>query len=187
MTVRVIFCALLLISTLFLSAQGNKLRFQSSLASGLLMGEGDPGFQVQAINGVKYKTWSAGIGVGLDYYHTRTVPVFADLRKILSKGQKPAFVYISSGYSLPWLREADKTGFGNNDTKGGLYFDGGLGFLVPVLKSQQLFFSAGWTVKKFTKTVNTMPFLSIWPPPEEAWRDYEYTVSTISVKAGLRF
>ncbi|HVF80573.1 MAG TPA: hypothetical protein VM884_01490 [Flavisolibacter sp.] len=187
MRIKLILCALAFCTSLHLLAQTGRVKFHSSVAAGLSAGEGQPGFQVQAVNGIGYKTWSAGIGAGIDYYHTRTVPVFADLRKTLSNGSKPAFIYASGGYNFPWLREADKTGFGNNDTKGGLYLDGGIGFSVPVLKSRQLFFSAGWSMKKFTKTINTMPFLSIWPPPKEAWRDYDYTVTTVSLKTGLRF
>lgn len=178
---------MMLCGSVHLLAQNDKIKFQSSVAAGLLIGEGDPAFQIQAINGIRFGTWSAGIGAGINHYHTRTVPLFADVCKALSKGPKPAFIYASGGYNFPWLREADKTGFGNNDTKGGLYFDGGVGFLVPVLKTQQLFFSAGWSMKKFTKVINTMPFLSIWPPPENAWRDYDYTVTNVSLKAGLRF
>ncbi|MDB5207420.1 MAG: hypothetical protein JWR72_2495 [Flavisolibacter sp.] len=178
---------MMLCGSVHLLAQNDKIKFQSSVAAGLLIGEGDPAFQIQAINGIRFRTWSAGIGAGINHYHTRTVPLFADVCKALSKGPKPAFIYASGGYNFPWLREADKTGFGNNDTKGGLYFDGGVGFLLPVLKTQQLFFSAGWSMKKFTKVINTMPFLSIWPPPENAWRDYDYTVTNVSLKAGLRF
>ncbi len=187
MRVKIILCVCLLCTSLLTRAQSNKIKFQSSIATGLLVGEGGPAFQIQTVNGVIYKSWSAGIGVGLDYYHTRGVPVFLDLRKRLSAGAKPAFLYIDGGYNIPWLREADKGEFGNNDAKGGLYFDGGIGFLVPVLKAQHLFFSAGWSAKKFTRTVNTMPFLSIWPPPESAWREYQYTVTNVSLKAGLRF
>jgi hypothetical protein len=185
MRVRIILCALALCITLFLSAQSGKLKFQSSIATGLLGGEGAPAFQVQAINGVKYNLWSAGIGAGLDYYHTRSVPVFLDVRKTLSNRSKPAFVYVSGGYNIPWINKEDE--FFILRSKGGLYFDGGIGFLVPVLKTQQLFFSAGWSAKKFSKTMNTMSYLSIWPRPKEAFRDYEYTVTNVSLKAGLRF
>ena len=55
--------------------------FQSLLQGGLLDGAAGPSWQLQTINGIYYKTWFAGIGVGLDYYTMRTIPLFLDLRK----------------------------------------------------------------------------------------------------------
>ena len=56
------------------------MRFQSILQAGLLLGESRSEFEIQSINGVKWKTFSGGVGVGIDNYVFRTVPVFIDLR-----------------------------------------------------------------------------------------------------------
>lgn len=181
------FLSLLLFQfTLNMQAQKKELKFQSVIQVGLLEGEQGSALQLQTIQGLKCKTWSAGVGVGLDYYHTRTIPLFLDVRKALGRKENTVFVYVGGGYNFPWLKEVDKIGF-ENDSKGGLYYDAGIGYQLPVFKTQQLFFSAGFSQKNFSKTYNSMPYLSIWPPPPQAYQQYKYLVRRLSIKAGLRF
>jgi len=51
----------------------------------------------------------------------------------------------------------------------------------------QLLFSAGYSKKYFSETVNAMPWLAIWPPPPQVYQKYEYTFRRITIKAGLSF
>lgn len=169
-----------------LPAQPQKPAYTAAVAAGLAGGESGPVFQLQAANGLRYKTWSAGIGVGLDYYHTRSVPLFLLLNKAFTPNAKTAFVYLDGGYNYPWLKAEDEELF-VTDKKGGLYAAGGIGFALPVWGAHGFFLSTGYQVKRLTKTVNTMPWLSVWPPPKEAYRDYVYTLGCLSLKAGLRF
>lgn len=170
------------------SAQNAKLNYTAHISAGLVGGENGPALQLQAVSGVAYKTWSAGIGAGIDYYHTRTVPLFLDLRKTFSARPKAGFVYASGGYSLPWASRANKESVAYafvTDSKRGKYAEAGLGFYVPAFQTHRLFLSAGWQVKTFTQSVNTMPWLSVWPPPKEAYRDYDYTLTCFTFKAGF--
>ena len=132
---RLFFSITLFIFCLQATAQKNSYRFQSNMQFGLLEGEQGSAFQLQTINGVQHKTWFAGLGVGLDYYHTRSIPLFLNVRKEIFKGEKTPFVYASGGYHFPWLRAEDKDWY-ITETKGGLYFDAGIGYQVPVLAAR---------------------------------------------------
>ncbi|MDQ6608759.1 MAG: hypothetical protein M3Y85_02960 [Bacteroidota bacterium] len=184
-----LFIALLLF-TLNMQAQHKKFTFHSLIQAGLLEGEQGSALQLQTINGIKYKAWLAGIGIGVDYYHTRSIPLFLDVRKAFCGNEKTAFVYASGGYNFPWLTTTNKQNFITGAT-GGLYYDAGVGFELPVLKGQHLFFSAGYSAKYLTTTQQTWIYIDyVWPGPSTASDyklQYHYSLQRISIKAGLRF
>ena len=62
-------------------AQKTKPKFASINQFGIAWGASDDALQLQTVNGAVYKTFFTGLGIGLDYYWERTVPVFIDLRK----------------------------------------------------------------------------------------------------------
>src|SRR5687768_4020311 len=64
-----------------IAAQKQKPKFTSINQAGVTWGGSGQTLQLQSINGIFYKTFSAGVGVGLDYYWQRTIPLFIDLRK----------------------------------------------------------------------------------------------------------
>ena len=167
------------------TAQKNRISYSGAVSVGVLSGQSPAELQLQMINGVKLKTWSAGLGVGLDYYHTRTVPLFLQLRKTVNGNAHTPFFYLNGGFNVPWA-EPEKEFFVISYNRG-YYGEGGIGYEVPVLKTRRLFFSGGWQVKTFSTKVNSMPWLSVWPPPPHTIRDYDYTLKTLVVKAGLRF
>src|SRR5215217_526732 len=84
------------------NAQGSgKIKFGSINSVGWLKGDSRNMVQAQSINGIRYKSFFCGIGVGLDNYYYKTIPVFADIRKnILSRKSTP-FVYADLGISFP--------------------------------------------------------------------------------------
>jgi hypothetical protein len=170
------------------SAQTKAFRFQSGVQFGLLEGEGGSAFQVQTVNGFQHKTWFGGLGVGLDYYHTRTIPFFLSLRKAFGSGTKSPFVYANGGYNFPWLRDQDKI-WVEADAEGGLFYDAGIGYQLPVMKSSALFFSAGFSQKNFS--IRHMDrWIGIWPMPPSTpppTRVLDYNLRRLSIQAGLRF
>lgn len=177
---------LLLISCLQAAAQKEKFVFQSTVQAGLLEGERGGAFQLQTIHGFRYKTWSAGLGTGLDFYHTRSIPVFMNLRKAFGSGTQTPFVYASGGYNLPWLKEEDKY-WGFSGADGGLYFDAGIGYQLPVFKTSALFFSAGYSQKNFSRRETDGFVIAIWPAPPPRTRLHEYELRRLSIQTGLRF
>ncbi|HVE61154.1 MAG TPA: hypothetical protein VNA26_05005 [Chitinophagaceae bacterium] len=166
-----------------------QIRFHSINQVGILAGSSDASLQLQTINGIKKKTWFAGLGVGLDYYYVRSIPVFLDVRKNIFDKPVTPFVYADGGYQFPWSSKKDEAvaWWGDEKTKGGIYYELGIGYKTLVLKKMRLLFSAGYSYKNISQTVNGMPWLSIWPPPREAYEKHEYSLRRIAIKAGLSF
>jgi hypothetical protein len=176
----------LLLASLQVAAQKKGLSYEGSVQSGLLEGETGSAFQLQTVNGVTYKTWSAGIGVGLDYYQSRSIPLFLELRKHFGAAQKAPFVYAGSGYNFPWLKASEKD-WGYEKAHGGLYMDAGVGYQIPVLKKSLLFFSAGYSQKAYATYTAYPVMIDIYPSPPAQTYKLDYTLRRLSIKTGLRF
>ena len=56
------------------TSEKNQVSFQSINQLGFLTGETGNAFQIQTINGIKISRFFTGIGVGIDEYHTRSIP-----------------------------------------------------------------------------------------------------------------
>ncbi len=175
----------------FAQKPGNKksIRFHSINKVGVLAGSSEANLQLQTINGIKSKTWFTGLGVGLDYYYLRSIPVFLDVGKNVFNKSKTPFIYIDGGYNIPWKndRRINFRWDGVIETEGGFYGELGVGYKIPVLKKMQLLFSAGYSYKHLSQTVNAMHWLSIWPPPPQAYEKHEYSLRRMAIKAGLSF
>ncbi|MDQ3683553.1 MAG: hypothetical protein M3352_10865 [Bacteroidota bacterium] len=187
----IIALSMVLLSTIS-SAQktGNEKRisFRSINQVGILAGSSDAALQLQTINGIKNKTLFMGLGLGLDNYYVRSVPVFLDVRKDIFNKRITPFIYADGGYHFPWSSKKDEdVAWWGEKRKGGLYYELGIGYKTPVFKKMQLLFSAGYSYKHLSETVNSMPWLSIWLPPREAYEKYEYSFRRIAIKAGLSF
>jgi len=85
------------------SAQEKKtfFKFSSINSIGFFKGQLPTTFTMQSINGIKYKTWFAGAGVGLDTYGYQSIPVFADIRKTFGNKPWQLFVYGDAGMNYP--------------------------------------------------------------------------------------
>ena len=186
----VTFC---LLQTIIVSAQREKneseknIHFHSITQAGFLIGSSDVQLQLATINGIKYKTYFVGAGIGLDYYFERTVPVFIDLRKnILNRYQSP-FVYAAAGINIPWI-DKDQENWNREYKKGG-YYELGLGYNFPLRKSLAVVLSAGYSVKLLSAKEYTWNYFlsSSWPPPSAYINHYQYTLRRIGIKAGVSF
>lgn len=190
---KINFVAVILVFQLdAITQQVEKFKFNSINQFGCVTGAFGNALQVQTINGVSYKNFYAGAGIGLDYYYIRSIPAFLDVRKTIGSKNKAPFVYVSAGYNFPWLSNGDKgmliesRGFVTN-AKAGLYYDAGIGYQVPVLKKSSLFFSAGYSTKKFSTISYSAIAIDIYPPQPPVYNQYNYTLRRISIKAGLLF
>src|SRR5580765_4888640 len=110
-------------------------RFSSQNYVGLLEGEQGSRFQLQTINGVKYKTWFAGVGAGIDWYYCRSIPVFMSLNKdFLIKGNRNFFIATDVGANFPWL--VDKNSYvwscTIEESIPGFYWGAGLGCKIGI-------------------------------------------------------
>lgn len=176
--------ALLLGSLNIAQAQeGKRSGFASINTFNVMEGQGGTSFGLQSVNGWKYKTFFAGIGVGIDGYKVRSIPVFADIRKNIFQKPNTPFVYLEGGVNFPWT--SDITDWYRIEYKAGLFYEGGLGYLLPV-KGADLVFSAGYSFKGYKEERS----YTVWcvdgdcPDRQENWT---YQLRRISVRAGLRF
>ena len=151
-----------LISLLFLlSAKSQQLtkasapiRFQSKIQSGILIGQkdSDPAFVINAVNGVQYATWFAGIGVGIDYYEKRTIPLFINIEKNLSAKANAFFLYGTLGYDFAWLKDDEKILYIEN-ASGGLFYEVGAGYKFTIFTKTHIGFSAGYCYKQLKEKI----------------------------------
>ena len=65
-----------------------KFKFTSINQLGILTGESLSEFQMQSVNGVSYKGFVAGIGLGVDDYYQRSFPLFYRPEKKLFQKRK---------------------------------------------------------------------------------------------------
>jgi len=190
---KLLFLCLLVFSFSFVKAQENtdkpkntKLRFRSINTMGVLAGENPPEPLLQTVNGLNYKTWFAGIGTGIDYYVERSIPVFLDVRKAISNNVKAPFIYVAAGKHFAWHTEKPASWI-SSGMQGKWYYDAGAGYQVPLSSKMQMILSAGYSCKKMTEEVNTMPWVSAWPPPHGAIQEREHIFRRLAFKMGLQF
>ena len=172
-------------------AQKNKktpgLFFQSITGFGTVSGESETAPQFQITNGLKYKTYFAGISVGLDIYYRTSLPLSIDLRKNIFARPRTPFVYLKAGINFPLQKEKESSLLISQQN--GLYYDIGAGYNLCLNKSNALQFSAGYSFKAFSeKKYNPgVMILSVWPPPPNYIEEYQYRLKRISVKVGWSF
>ena len=189
--IQVVF--LLLISTIsFASAQqkvsGNSWQFHSINNLGLLEGQAGSSFQLQTINGVQNRSWFGGIGLGIDYYRYRTIPLFFDLRKEFGKNSNKAFIYADLGTNFAWVSENEKLYYLVDDHFGnGFYSDLGLGYKVMTGKSNHFLISLGYSFKKLTETYRSQLFSYIDQLQTGQYDKINYNLHRLSIKAGWEF
>ncbi len=174
----------------------NQWQFHSLNSVGLLEGETGSAFQLQTINGVNYKSWFAGVGLGLDFYRLRTIPLFADFRKEFGKSSNKIFVYSDVGINFSWVTDKQKTSYVQNDKFGnGFYGDWGLGYKVLVTKKNNLLLSLGYSYKKTVETYDQV-YYTYYPPgifdgpgslPNVQTQKINYGLNRLTIKIGWEF
>lgn len=164
-----------------------QLQFRSINNIGLLEGQAGSAFQWQTINGVKYQSWFAGIGAGIDYYRFRSVPLFMDVRKTFGGGKKLFFVYGDLGLNINWLTSSQKNSysFTNTGIHNGVYADVGIGYEIRLNEYHSLQLSGGYARKTVhTTQVDYAPIAYDGPP---GISKIDYGLNRLSIKAGWKF
>lgn len=187
--------ALLLISvSIFSSAQKKtcSLEFHSINGLSFLNGENEVSAGLQSVNGLQKGNWFAGLGVGLDYYIHRSVPLFADLRYEFGKKKDKFFAYVDGGVNFAWVEDQVYNGpiifddpMMTNSGKfhNGYYTDAGLGYIINVKKAGGLVLSLGHSHKTLREDVT----YTDWRTQQPTTDIYRYKFNRIVVKLGWRF
>ena len=169
------------------SISTSKAYFHSINQVGLLEGERGSAFQIQTINGVQYKSWYAGIGLGIDYYQIRGIPLFLDIRKEFVK--RKVFVYADGGVHYPWPTDNQNMmpiSLTTGNFENGLYADVGMGYQFVFTRHNSLVLSLGYSYKKVTQKTSTTicPFNG---PCYVNKQEINYDLNRLSIKIGFAF
>jgi len=170
-------------------SQKEKPKYTSINQVGVAWGGSDQDLHLQTVNGVFYKTFTAGLGIALDNYYHRTIPVFIDLRKdLFTKNQTP-FVYADVGVNMPWIKKSGELNWVKSEYDHGSYVDVGFGYKMKMNKRFFANLGFGYSQKtiKEKRSWVARPF-DILPNEEEGgYESYRYALRRFSVKAGLSF
>jgi hypothetical protein len=158
--------------------------FVPILQVGALMGEKGAYWQVQTIQGIRYKTWYAGVGAGVDWYGILGLPVFLDLRKDIFKTPNSPFFYADGGIHLAHLNN-EKDRWSSDSYSNGFYSDVGFEFKVGISQRNKLLVSGGYSYKEVIRhqTWNWCDFL----PCSHSTFTYTSHLHRVTLKMGWQF
>jgi hypothetical protein len=182
---HICFFCFLLCCNLLVQAQNHQVKFGSINMVGWVKGESRSVAQFQSVNGIWYKTFFSGVGVGFDPYYFKTIPLFIDLRKSIFKKPMTPFIYIDLGTNLSG--EKDKVSgdwfLTQSEYERALYYDLGIGYDFKFFKRTGLIVSVGYSEKRFTEKQSYQA--DPGPSPNPTIIDYRF--KRISLKAGVCF
>jgi hypothetical protein len=183
------FISLFLLLTFYFTGSGqqkSRVQYNGSVAAAILRGANGYSFEGEVINGVRYKGIYAGIGVAIDQYYAKSIPLFGALRFDILDKKKTPFVYLHIGTNL----QLDKKEFSitstnywhSFETDNGLYFDGGLGYSIPIKGQLKFVTSFGISLKDRTENMKWGGY-GMDPYAES----YHYQFRRYTLKVGLSF
>jgi len=147
----------------------------------------DEGLVLRAIAGYRFAwQWQAGIGIGLDDYELRSVPIFADIRYDFSRKTNSLFSYAGAGISMPW--PSGEQLIGNEDPEKkipGLYVHAGLGYKIRSGYNHSLHLSAGYS---YASMITKYPIRD-WSTSEPlgTYTTYNYSYNRVTITLGYSF
>lgn len=169
------------------SAQKKKIKFHSINQFAMVGGESQMNSAFQTVNGITFSNWFSGIGIGVDNYRYKTLPLFMDGRWFFDE-DKNGFIYGDIGYDFPVKNKPGKeiSYYDSYHFTGGVYTDIGIGYKAPLYKKTSLLFSLGYSYKELqTKIgVNICPFIG---PCYVDYSKYDFSFGRMILKAGLLF
>ncbi len=133
---------------------------------GLLHGEAGAHYDLRTINGVSIGKWTVGLGLGIDNYAGRSVPVFIEGRKEFGKKNNLPFLYAGAGLNHTWLTTDQKRQKGGEySTTPGMYVDAGIGVKLNTKSKTAVVLSTGFSYKQSKETVVPPVWFTPWPMP----------------------
>jgi len=163
-----------------------KWKFNSVNQIGLLNGSGGTAFHAQSVNGFQHKQVFAGVGVGLDYYRYRSIPVFAELRNYFGKSPNRFFMYADGGAHFVWAKNGDQDIF-KTKYRPGFYSNTGVGYQAVFKNGEGLSLSAGYSYKKVKYSQNESTFCPFDGPCIINAMNYTYDLNRLILQIGWIF
>jgi len=166
---------------------GEKKIFSSQISTGIVEGQHNTNFHIELLNGIRYKTWFAGIGTGLDYYYYRSIPVYFSGIKYLSPRNHSFFMQGDAGINFVWEDETISTGNEvSHEFKPGLYWNGILGFATGLDRKNAFSFGLGYSYKSL-KEIKEVAVRCFNPPCENTFETYQYNLKRLTLRLGWQF
>jgi hypothetical protein len=184
-----VLCLFIINSTQAQQTKKKKYNFHSINSLVLVNGDNGVSAALQTVNGFSKGPLFAGIGLGLDYYQYRSVPLFADIRYELSKKKNKFFAYADAGINFHWVKEffndwpSPWETNRNNNFNNGVYIDGGIGANVGLKNGHALVLSLGYSHKTLEETIT----FTDWRTGELQKTINNYRFNRIMIKTGFRF
>lgn len=162
--------------------------FSSINQLGILSGESNNQLAIQSVNGFQYKTWFAGIGLGLDNYGAKTIPLFLDIRKNILRSASTPFLYADGGIQLTGEKNRKNAGLSREELETGAYYDFGLGYSIGLKNKKALLLSAGYSIKdvKWTTYLNE-EVVCVTTPCNPFVSSYKYRLNRLAFRLGYQF
>jgi hypothetical protein len=169
------------------------VRFRSTEWLGFSTGQAGSAFQLQTVNGVAKGPWFAGVGVGLDYYRFRSVPLFLSVTRDIALGKRDwLLLYVDGGSNIAWYTPS-ATGvdaYLTDAFHGGFYWSSGLGYVWKFGENadKAVQFTAGYTAKRLSEEqTGACPIGVLCVPGYQSAITYKYLLQAFHVMAGFRF
>jgi hypothetical protein len=185
-----------LIATILVAASCSlqaQVKYQASIEGGLMNGSWQTNGYVQTTHGIHYKQWFAGVGVGIDYYRYRTIPVFAELRRTFGRHGVQPFVVAAAGINATWPNEQQKlenNGWwqtSTSDFHNGFYSRVGAGVILNAGKKVRFGVNIAYNYKTLSRTYTGWIF-EPWPQPTSSTeKTMEYKLNRLSIGFSIMF
>ncbi|PWT72200.1 MAG: hypothetical protein C5B59_16385 [Bacteroidetes bacterium] len=170
--------------------KSHRWQFHSLNQLGLLEGGSGSAFQMQTVNGIAYKGWFSGIGVGIDNYYFRSIPLFLDIRKNFRLGAGYIFTYGDGGIQFAWLTDRQITDMQNRfwtySFSNGGYADLGLGYRIVIKNKLAFLLSAGYSYK-YSEAKVVINYCPLQEPCDPSHNTYHFNLDRLTFKAGIEF
>jgi len=174
----------------FAQKNENKYQFHSVNSLAFINGNNSVSAGLQTVNGFEKKHWFAGIGVGLDYYLYRTVPLFADTRYSFGNKKNKLFGFADAGFNFSWVQ----SGYNGNiyyimegnqafKYKNGVYTDLGFGYSIKMKKNNALVLSLSQSHKSLVEAFT----FSDWRTNQPQTNLNTYKLNRVIIKIGWKF
>ena len=128
----------------------SKPRYTAIIEARVLKGGSDNSNTILFTNGIRYKNAMAGVGVGIDNYLFRSVPLFVRVRKSFGNHILQPFISASAGINISHPTSGQKSSYFFSDSarfKNCFIADVSTGVSVKIYKQLRGFISAGFSYK----------------------------------------
>lgn len=186
-----IICSFVFCNLLF----AQKPAFYLAPQVGLLNGNSHAGKMFGLTAGLATTDWVYGIGASIDYYKLRSVPVYAEVKRMLGNNKNTPFLYANAGINMDWVLanqhyHQHNWGWGAPLTdcnfSNGHFLETGAGVNIKNKEGKGFSLSLGYSSKSLSESWTE----NIWDPLENKFtptlRANKYSLNRVVFKVGFR-